>query len=124
MKKLFKKITIYQIIGILFLIYLVVGLFALYSARTIPCGEACTPERPLIHPFFAKISTVLVIILVGPTLPILLPILKLIGIETSSGIEIIIIYFSTFVIWIFYLLILNLIYNKLIKRRKRKNESK
>jgi len=119
LKELSKK-TMYRNIIILFLIYLVVGSFALYAIRPVPCGEVCIPERPFIHPFLAKIAVIPIMILVVPTLPILIPILKLMNIEEINKIGgIIILYFSSFIIWIFYYLILNFIY-KFIKNKIRK----
>ena len=105
-----KRRTICKSIAILFLIYLMVGSFALYASRPVPCGEVCIPERSAIHPFLQKIAIVALYILVGPTLLVLIPTLKLIGIESSSGIEILIVYFFSFVIWIPYFLVLWSIY--------------
>ncbi len=108
-KKVFKGFTI------LLLVYIVVWLFFSYSSRVIPCGEVCIPERPLVHPFLAKISMVTIYILTGPTLVILFPILKFI--EPSFGTEIS--YFFTFIIWILYFLVFRYIY-LFIKKFKKK----
>jgi len=97
-----------KIIVTLFLVYLIVGLFALYAGRTVQ--DTIIPERPFIHPFLVKIAMVLIVILVGPTLLILFPILKLMGIETTYRTGTIVIYFFTSIIWILYFLILRLIY--------------
>jgi len=119
-ENIFKK---YKWIIILFLIYLVVGSFAIYAVRTVPCGEFCVPEKSFIHPSLTKLSSISLMILIGPTLPVLIPVLNLMGAESSEGIGIIILYFSTIIIWISYFLVLKLIYlfiKKYLKRFRNK----